>query len=58
MSSMFGVDMLTGIKVCNIFIQYKLYIFYSDLARGMQLMIIKIKNSCCVYREFLTFNAH
>ena len=30
-----------------------IYIFDSDLVWRMQLMIIKVKNSCCVCREFV-----
>ena len=35
---------------------FLIYMFDSDFVWQMQLMILKVKNSCCVCRKFLTFN--
>ena len=45
-------------SILNIVKVILIYIFDSDLVWQMQLMIIKGKNSCCIFREFLTFNAY
>ena len=39
-------------------LEIEIYIFDSDLVCRMQLMIIKVRNSCWVCREFFTFNAY
>ena len=42
----------------NLLNYYSIYIYDSDLVWRMQLMIVKGKNSSCVYRVFLPFNAY